>query len=255
MAKHGAARSGGRGLLSAENRHCAEAGAVLGESGTVLANYTYTPSCGVAVDLAGGASSWGGARNRADRVSWHLSERQVYGMIAAAAHAQKIGLAFNRHWIVHYERAGIAEGDGTRFVGHLLRLASAYARRAKGEAAAVWVRENGEGKGGHVHILLHLPFGLTLRNRTRRWIVAAGGAVRGRVSRVFSIGGRLVCAKVGGAHFQQNTDNLVAYLAKGDSREAGLALGLRRSGEGGLVIGKRVGWTQNLGVAARQSLG
>ena len=172
-------------------------------------------------------------------------------MMAAASHAEKIGLAFNRHWIVHYERAGIAEGDGARFVGHVLRLASAYARRAGGEAAAVWARENGEGKGGHVHILLHLPDGLSLRNRTRRWIVAAGGEMRGRVSRVRSIGGRLSLAKAGDAHRLQNTDNLLAYLAKGASRETGLAMGLRRYGEGGLVIGKRCGWTQNIGAAAR----
>lgn len=200
----------------------------------------------------GDKRSWGGARNRADRVSWHLSQGQAVKLIEAASNAELNRLRFNRHWTVHYERAGIAESDGARFIGHLLKLASAQARRDGGQMAAIWVRENGEGKGGHVHIMLHLPAGTHLRNRTRRWIVAAGGKYRARVSRVNSIGGRLSFAELGGdpmsdQHYRANAEAVLRYLLKYGNVGAGEALGLARFGEAGKVIGKRCGFTQNIG--------
>ncbi|MFN7323223.1 MAG: hypothetical protein ACK5SM_00575, partial [Sphingomonadales bacterium] len=85
--------------------------------------------------------------------------RQCEALIAAADRAEQMGLAFNRHWTVHYERAGIAEPDGARFVGRLLKLTGDYARRHNSKVTAIWVRENGDGKGGHVHILMHLSLG------------------------------------------------------------------------------------------------
>jgi hypothetical protein len=172
-------------------------------------------------------------------------------MIEAAIFAERIGLAFNRHWTVHYEMAGIAEHDGAAFVGRLLALVRKHVRRAGGELAALWARENGDRKGGHVHILLHLPGGMTLRNRTRRWIKAAGGNPARRVSRVRTIGGMLKNADIGAARYRANADAVLAYLAKGASKETGLALALPRSGEGGPITGKRAGWTANIGQAAR----
>ncbi len=172
-------------------------------------------------------------------------------MIEAANFAERIGLAFNRHWTVHYQMAGIAEHDGAAFVARLLALARKHVRRAGGELAALWARENGDGKGGHVHFLLHMPSGMTLRNRTLRWIKAAGGQPRRRVSRVRTIGGTLRNAKDGGAGYRANADAALAYLVKGASEETGRLLALPRSGEGGPIIGKRAGWTENIGRAAR----
>lgn len=245
MAKRRPKRAPVSAMITAKKRSIAE-------TGTALAIYRDSPSCGLGMAGTGSGRAWGGARNRADRTSWHLSEQQARGMMAAAAFAETIDLAFNRHWIVHYQRAGIAEHDGARFVGRLLRLMAAQARREGGVLAAIWARENGDGKGGHVHILMHLPTGLSLRNRTRRWIVAAGGTYRLRVSRVRIIGGRLSHATERGAHYQQNTGRVLAYLLKGASEATGLALDLDRYGEGGPIIGKRAGWTQNIGAAARQ---
>ncbi len=161
-------------------------------------------------------------------------------------------MAFNRYWTVHYERAGIDESDGAKFVGHLLRLVKAQARRDGGDMAAIWARENGEGKGGHVHIMMHLPAGTYLRNRTQRWIKAAGGTIRARVSRVQSIGGRLESANYGSdqygrEHYRANADAVLAYLLKYVEADAGRALGLARFGEAGRIVGKRAGFTQNLG--------
>lgn len=117
--------------------------------------------------------------------------------------------------------------------------------------AALWVRENGPGKGGHVHILMHLPASMNLRNRTRRWIVAAGGTYRRKVSKIRSIGGRLDRAESDPALYWANADAVLAYVLKAVDPLVGEAMGLDRGGEGGTVIGKRAGWTQNIGLAAR----
>lgn len=196
-------------------------------------------------------TTWGGARNRRDRTSLNLTRQQVDGLIAAADYAERTGLAFNRHWTVHYERAGVAEINAPQFIGRLLKLAKGYATRKQGKFAAVWVRENGEGKGGHVHILMHLPAGKTLRGRTAKWVRLAGGTYRAKVSRVVSIGGALKCAEKRSEHYRHNLATVLAYVLKGAECETGEALSLPRSGEGGLIIGKRCGWSQGIGEAAR----
>lgn len=172
-------------------------------------------------------------------------------MIEAANFAQRIGLPFNRHWTVHYEMAGIGEHNGAAFVGRLLGLIRKQVRGAGGKFAALWARENGDGKGEHVHILMHMPSDWTLKNRTRGWIKAAGGNPKLRVSRVRTIGAGLASAATGSAHYRANANAVLAYLAKGASQETGEALSLRLCGEGGEIIGKRAGWTQNIGVNAQ----
>jgi hypothetical protein len=193
------------------------------------------------------SGTWGGARNRADRVSHHLTRKQCEGLLAAAAQLEKKSVTLSRHWTVHHEAAGIPDSAGAAFVGRLLSIARRHVRRAGGELAALWVRENGDGKGAHVHILLALPDGFTLRNRTRRWIEAAGGTYRKGVSKVRQIGGTLSSASRDSERHAVNVRDVLAYLLKAADAEAGRALGLARYGEGGKVIGKRCGRTQNLG--------
>lgn len=215
-------------------------------SGTAIANYSSSPSCER-------HCGWGGARNRADRISDGLADKQVGGLIDAAAFALASGRTFQRHWIIHYGKAGIAEGDGARFVSRVLALASKQARREGGALTALWVRERASAKGEHVHILLHLPAAMRLHGRTRRWIETAGGQWRPGVSRVCIIGGAL--PKMGsdtGAHYAANAANVARYLLKAASAETGARLALTRAGRGGRIVGKRCGWTQNLGKAARE---
>lgn len=198
-----------------------------------------------------GKHGWGGARNSALRTSYYLTVGQCLGLLEAADHAARIGLPFNRHWTVHYEKAGISEADAMRFVRRLLKLANDYARRHGGRLAAIWCRESGKGKGGHVHIVLHLPADLPLAGKTRRWVGLAGGKCRRSVSVVRSIAGNLKAAEHGGAHYQRNVAIVRQYALKGASKDAGEALGLDCFGIGGLIVGKRCGWTENIGKAAR----
>jgi len=241
MGKFDPAKAPAVDLITAEN---GESGAV----GMPLAIYTSTLSC----SLASASRGWGGARNRADRITDRLTLEQCEKLITAALHAERVGLAFNRHWIVHSEKAGILPHDGQAFVGRLLRSASREAKRAGGQMAANWVRENGDGKGEHVHILMHLPAGMNLRNKTRGWIVAAGGTYERNVSYVRPIGGPLKRLDPTSEHYKANADAVIDYLLKGANEAAALALGLSHWGEFGWIIGKRCGLTENIGKTARE---
>lgn len=183
-----------------------------------------------------------------------MTPKAVAGMIAAGEFSVAIKRPFQRHWTVHYERGGIEDRDGAAFVGRLLKLVGKAARRAGGEMTALWVRENGDGKGAHVHILLHLPDGMTLRGKTRRWLKLAGCAfpARARVSKVRTIGGSLSAAERNPVKYGINTGIVRAYQLKGISAEAGAAMFLPRVGEGGPIMGKRCGWTQNIGNVSRK---
>jgi hypothetical protein len=222
------------------------------ETGMRLATIAYAPSCILDPASRHPKGTWGGARNRADRASLYLSRNAVTGMLEAAAFAERIGLAFNRHWTVHYEMAGIAEREGAAFVGRLLSVVRKHVRRKGSELAALWSRENGDNKGGHVHILLHTPADFTLKNCTRAWIKAAGGRPVRRVTKVRTIGRALTGGQSSAALHHANLDAVLAYLVKAASDETGRALGLPRYGEDGLIIGKRCGMTQNIGPSARR---
>jgi hypothetical protein len=218
------------------------------QAGTRLANIDTLQGCG----LISPASGWGGARNRADRESSCLTLAQCEGLIAAACHAERLGLRFNRHWTIHYQQAGIAEADAARFIGKLRKLAQEYSRRNRGGFAAIWARESGEGKGGHVHILMHLPARLSLKGRTRRWVRLAGGKYQSGVSYIRAVAGRLSAAESGAEQYAVNAEIVRHYLMKGAAGEVREALGLGRfPGEQGEIIGKRCGTTQNIGPGAR----
>ena len=222
------------------------------ESGTALANYTSTLSCDRTLPHDGQPRTWGGARNRANRVSDGLTDRQVADLLSAGKYAMNTGRIFQRHWTVHYGLAGIEPSDGARFVSRLLDLVAKQAQREGGRMTALWVRERASGKGEHVHILLHLPAGMRLQGRTRRWIEAAGGRWRRGVSKVRTVGRAL--AKVEGnskTHRIANAANVVRYMLKAASVQTGERLALTKAGRGGSIVGKRCGWTQNIGKAAR----
>ncbi|MGV3555419.1 MAG: hypothetical protein ACO1OD_09195 [Croceibacterium sp.] len=243
--------------------------------GTAIANYTNVPSCERPAVFRSRKKTWGGARNRADRPSDMLADAKVAELLDAATFALATGRVFQRHWIIHYGKAGVQPRDGMRFVSKLLNLVSKQARREGGEMTALWVRECASDYGEHVHILLHLPAGMRLQGRTRRWIAAALDHVgagfcdryaparpraRGKswvkgVSMVRIVAGRL--NKIGGniddAPHRENAANVVRYLLKSASAETGAALELTRAARGGRIIGKRCGWTQNIGVAAQRA--
>jgi hypothetical protein len=169
-----------------------------------------------------------------------------------------IGLGFNRHTTIHWERGEVK--NGLRATVRFLELASAWVRSQGGEWTFVWVRENGPDKGEHVHILMRIPPALAkgFRRRQAGWIKACGAVRRAGVTHSERIGLSLSNADQTGyarEHYERNLAEVLDYVLKGAGNDAQRKLGLRRREPGGVIVGKRCGTSQNIGEGARRSNG
>lgn len=228
------------------------------------------------------AQTWGGRRNSATRTSSSLSLNQATQIIEAAQFAAAIGLPFNRHVTIHWEQAGIPDCRAAWATGRFLKLAGDWVAKRGGRFSKVernrqriawaWVRENGDRKGSHVHILLHLPVNkiagkngrpcadntpgkqrARLGNMSRRWLRSiTGKPYRVGTIKTARIGGTANAAMTAPAAYQVNLAAVVGYILKGASPVAAQTLGLERLEAGGILIGKRAATSQNVGRAARE---
>jgi hypothetical protein len=168
-------------------------------------------------------------------------------------HAKTIGLPLNRHVTLHLESAGVHDNVAAVVIGRFLALARDWLRKRGMRTAWVWVRENGDGKGSHVHILLHVPRAAPWASwRMIRWFkLATGQPYSTGAMNSERIGGTANASVSAPEHYQANLAAVVGYLLKGASPDAVHALRLERLEPGGTVIGKRAGWSENIGQAAR----
>ena len=224
----------------------------VGRTGTASA-IKYTTSS-VAV-LSASSTGRGGARNCADRESYALTVAQIGNLKAAERHAVKIGLPFNRMISIHWEGAGVPLASMAKATGRFTDLMAKALARHGSSTAWLWTHENGEGKGGHCHMLAHVPADLVSRltalqrGRLRR---ITGQPYRARVIYSKPIGGRLGLETTNPELHGVNLEVALAYVLKGASPEAASQFGLGRLEPGGRVIGKRCGTSQNIGVKARK---
>lgn len=198
--------------------------------------------------------TWGGKRNSASRVSDTLSEHDATKLIAAACFAWEIGLPLNRHITIHWEQLDVADRKAGAATSRFLRLASQWIATKGGQFACVWVRENGAGKGSHVHILAHVPLGLSLGGLQLGWLRRITGHTyvsRGIVTK--RVGGTCAAADAAHAHYLLNLGVVIGYQLKGASKAVAEQLRLTRQPQHGRVIGKRAGVSQNLGKLARRN--
>jgi len=196
----------------------------------------------------------GGARNKTDRRSLVIALRGAVNVHEATWFALAIGLGFNRHTTIHWERGRVE--DGYFATMRFLQLASAWVRSQGGDWAFVWVRENGPEKGEHVHILMRIPPALAkgFRRRQAGWIKACGAVRRLGVTHSERIGLSLSHADqtgYGGETYRLNLAEVLDYVLKGAGDDARKKLGLRRREPGGVIVGKRCGTSQNIGEKAR----
>lgn len=198
----------------------------------------------------------GGAHNSAARQSHALSSGQIANLIAAEAHAAKIGLPFNRMITIHWEAAGVPLEGMAQATGRFIDLLTKAISRHGGRTAWLWVHEGGEHKGGHCHLLTHVPTNLVpkisklqrgwLRRITRR-------PYKANVIHSRPIGGRLGLEDSNPELLARNRQEVLGYVIKGAGTEAVSVFGLSRSEPGGLIVGKRCGTSQNIGLNARNS--
>ena len=110
----------------------------------------------------------GGARNRADRTSDALTEAQIANLKAAERHSRAIGLPFNRMITIHWQAAGVGLADMVKATGRFLDLLTKALARHKSKTAWLWTLENGDRKGGHCHLLIHVPAALVSNIKSKR---------------------------------------------------------------------------------------
>ncbi len=207
------------------------------------------------VDAKHTLNGWGGKRNSSARVSNALPITTANAIIDAAYHAIKIGLPLNRFVTIHFERAGLTDAEAAKAIGRIMKLAKDW-MQTKGQVIAhAWVRENDNGdgrKGSHVHILLHCPDTLPIGRMWRRWLCkVTGQPYRRNVIKSKRIGGTVNAYANMPAVYLQNLDGVLAYVFKGVSPADAVTLGLPKQQAGGWIIGKRAGWSQNIGAKSR----
>jgi hypothetical protein len=198
----------------------------------------------------------GGARNSADRESHALTTAQISNLEAAERHARAIGLPFTRMITIHWQAAGVALEDMVKATGRFLDLLTKAVARHKSKTAWLWILENGDRKGGHCHLLVHVPAALVslLTKLQIGWLRRiTGNPYRKRVIHSKPIGGRL---GLEAGNLELHAINLAAalgYVLKGANAEAAARFGLERLEAGGRIIGKRCGTSQNIGAKARKA--
>ena len=198
----------------------------------------------------------GGARNRADRTSDALTVAQIAHLTAAERHSRAIGLPFTRMITIHWQAAGVALGDMVKATGRFLDLLTKALARHKSKTAWLWTLENGDRKGGHCHLLVHVPAALVslLTRLQKGWLRRiAGTAYRSRVIHSKPIG-RLLGLEVGNPELHAvNLADAFGYLLKGADAQAAEKFALTRLEPGGRIIGKRCGISQNISAKARKT--
>lgn len=159
---------------------------------------------------------------------------------------------------IHWQAAGLPLEDMVRATGRFIDLLTKTLTRHGSRTAWLFVHENAlrgvHQKGGHVHLLAHVPADLVsvVQKRQMRWLkLITGQPYRAKVIHSTPIGGRLGLEVSNPELHLANARTALAYVLKGACPQIGPQFDLLRLQSGGRVIGKRVGTSQNIGAKAR----
>ena len=194
---------------------------------------------------------------RRGRRSTALSKKDVENIRAAGVYTAQEHRELNRFTTIHFEAAGIS--DPVWAIGRMMKLAGDWLRTNGAVLSYIWVREAGEAKGDHVHILWHVPAKLVggFAKRERGWRKQIGakpkkGAFNTKpVGLSYSHGAYQIQY---GRHFAEASKGVFDYILKGVDPKAAAALGIARPKPGGELRGKRHGMSENINRAARKRL-
>lgn len=128
---------------------------------------------------------------------------------------------------------------------------------ARHGSATAWLRvhENGPSKGGHCHLLVHVPAGHVKRlsGLQKGWLRRiTGKPYRKRVILSKPIGGRLGLESGNPELHAVNLHAALGYVLKGACPDAVAQFGLELVEPGGRIIGKRCAVSQNIAAKARK---
>ena len=198
----------------------------------------------------------GGARNRADRESHALTAVHIANLRAAGHHAATIGLPFTRMISIHWQAAGVPLEGMAKATGRFVDLLTRWLKRKEHRTAWLWVHENCGPKGGHCHLLAHVPPDCVkaLTGQLRGWLrLITGQPYRARVIYSRPIGKRLGAEVCNPSDHAINLERALAYVLKGASPEAASQFNLELLEPGGRVIGRRCSTSQNIAPKARKA--
>ena len=187
-----------------------------------------------------------------------ISYRDAANLLDAAAFAATIGIPLNRFFTVHTEAGGAT--DALKARARLTKLMHDWVKSRGGRFAHVTVRESGDQKGEHFHMLLHTPAGLRFEfnQRQSKWLRTAGlkrakGVSHSRpVGRFYYFGASDLPA---GEHYAANLAEALGYILKGAEPTARERLAIWRCEPGGELSGKRCFHSENIGRTARKRAG
>ncbi|MBI1402289.1 MAG: hypothetical protein GC147_03630 [Porphyrobacter sp.] len=190
----------------------------------------------------------GGARNRRDRVTYQLDERQCRKLIDRSYDAWEAGQPLSRFITLAWGLAGIDADRAVWATGQFIGRASEWMRHHGHPMPWVWVQENGDTFGQHAHILLHVPPELDelFRPMPRRWVKAIlGGGYVHRAVKSKRIAGASA-SQANPRRYEAALLGRLQYMLKCAPAPLEYDLGLRGYGDkpwGQLtrVIGKRAG--------------
>jgi hypothetical protein len=194
-------------------------------------------------------------RNRRGRRSTALRLSEVGNILAAAVFTAQEHRPLNRHTTVHFDAAGI--DDPVSALRAYMKLARDWLRTQGATFSYIWVRESGDQKGEHAHILMHVPATLSSQfaRRERGWRKLIGAKPAAGAFRSTPVGRSYRHAEMGiqyGQTYRDALNGAVAYLVKGADPRAIKLLKLERIEVGGTLYGKRSGTSENIGRSARQ---
>jgi hypothetical protein len=159
---------------------------------------------------------------------------------------------------IHWQAAGVPLAGMAKATGRFTDLMAKMIARHGHCTAWLWVHEGGDGKGGHCHLLAHVPAALvpTLTSLQRGWLRRiTGQPYRARVILSKPVG-RLLGLEAGNPDLHAvNLATALGYCLKGATPAAAARFGLGRLEPGGRIIGKRCGTSQNIGAKARANVG
>ncbi len=193
-------------------------------------------------------------RSRRGRRSTALSLSEVRNIMAAGVFAVLKHRPLNRHTTIHFEKAGIA--DPVTALRRYTKLARDWLSTQNATLSYIWVREAGDTKGEHAHVMMHVPAHLisAFARRERGWRKRMGAKRARGAFRSTAIGVSYRHAEVGmqfGELYSEALAGMVGYLVKGAEPRAVEALQLSRVEPGGELWGKRSGMSENINRAAR----
>lgn len=192
----------------------------------------------------------GGARNKADRQSWHLSAPDCQKLLDADRRAMAAGLPFNRYITIMFARCGIDPAANGNAAGAFIKLAADWLRPFGYPLAWAWVQESSLKNGAHVHMVLHVPPALDslFHPMPTRWTkaVITGRYEQGTVETQRIRGARSIADDP--ADYRDSTTRKLHYMLKAAPLPVAKQFGLKWHSRPCLVIGKRLGvWQRRKG--------